>query len=457
MVRLLLFWLLCATAATSQTTPVVMLSDLHFDPLRDPGKALRLAAAPETEWRSILQDDPATPTAEADFTAMQAKCGTRNGLDPDYHLLNAALQAAVARSPKARFVTVSGDLLVHQFECRWKAASGHNKGYEDFAEKTTSFVMHQVEAAFPGIPVYIALGNNDSSCGDYRMDLHDRYFKATGAAVLDGLRGASKQDRDRALSDYQAGGYFSVALPGAAKTRLLGIDDIFLSRKFKTCAGKEDTAAGAEVLRWLGEQLQQAKQRGEAVWVLAHIPPGIDVYSTVSKLRDVCGTEAPDQFLADDAFATLLARYPETIHLVLLGHTHSDEVRLIGQVPAKLSGSVTPVNGNLPSFTVGRVDRNLRLQDYDVYVAADKNGAGPWAREYNYHQAYGGEAFNATSLRAEIAGFRKDPDSATAQSKTYEQGFFPGAPSPLSLVWPQASCAMENFTAATYKSCVCKQ
>jgi sphingomyelin phosphodiesterase acid-like 3 len=450
----LLLCLLLTSFARAQTVPVVMLSDLHFDPLRDPGKTARLAAAPESDWPAILQA-PATATQAADFAAIQAKCGTRSGLDSDYPLLASALHSAAAQTPSARFVTVSGDLVVHQFECRWKLASGSSEGYADFAEKTTSFVVRQVEAAFPGIPVYFALGNNDSSCGDYRMDLHDRYFAATAAAVLDGLPKAARKE---AAGDYATAGYFSAPIPGVPKARLLAIDDIYLARKYQTCAGKPDRAPAAAVLGWLGRQLEQAKARGEAVWILAHIPPGVDVYSTVTKGRDVCAGEAPELFLADEAFATLLARYPETIRMIQFGHTHSDEVRLVGEIPAKIIGSVTPINGNLPSFTVGLVDgKTARLLDYTVYTAADKTGSKPWSREYNYRETYGSDVFTAAALRAEIAGFRKDPDSAAQRSKAYEQSFFPGSPSPLALVWPQAACTLGNVSAASYRACVCKQ
>ena len=434
-----------------------MLSDLHFDPMRDPGKVARLAAAPEAEWAAILRE-PASPNDAEAFAAIQAKCGTRNGLDPDYSLMNSALLAAAKQAPAARFVTVSGDLLVHQFDCRWKLASGHKSGYADFAEKTASFVIRQVEAAFPHVPVYVALGNNDVSCGDYSMDLHDRFFAATSPAVIAGLVGATQQQRTTAEADYKAGGYFNAPLPGLGKARLIAVDDIFLSRRYKTCAGKDSPAEAATVLAWLSGQLQQAKVHGESVWILAHIPPGLDVYSTITKNRNVCGGDPPDFFLADNAFAELLARYPDTVRLAQFGHTHSDEFRVFGAVPAKIIGAVTPINGNLPTFTVGQVDRHTaQLVDYTVYQAADKSGTGPWAREYNFHEAYKAPAYTAAALRTQIADFRNDPDSTTEASKVYEQGFFPGSPSPLALIWPQASCALADSTAAGYKSCVCKQ
>lgn len=455
---LLLLLLLATLPCRSQApTGVVMLSDLHFDPLRDPGKAARLAAASESEWAALLRA-PATATQAADFAAIQAKCGRREGLDPDYSLTWLALHAASAQAHGARFVTVSGDLLVHQFECRWKLATGHSTGYTEFAEKTASFVIRQVEQAFPGVPVYVAMGNNDSSCGDYQMDLRDRFLAATAPAVLSGLLGVSAADRRAAQASYEEAGYYSVALPGLRRTRLLVLDDLFLSRKYQACDGSKHPETASTVLAWLRAQLASARRRGDAVWVLAHIPTGIDVYSTVSKMRNVCAGEAPELFLADDRLGTLLASYADTIRLVQFGHTHSDEVRLIGGVPAKIIGSVTPVNGNLPSFTVGQVDSSTsQLVDYTVYVATDARGTGPWTPEYRYRETFGTSSFTSASLRKEVDTFRKDPDSTSAASKAYEQSFYPGSASPLGLVWPQAVCALDSYTAAGYRDCVCKR
>ena len=439
-----------------QTVPVVMLSDLHFDPLRDPGKAARLAAAPVGDWAEILRG-PATPGQAAGFAAIQAKCGSKRGEDSDFELMGAALRAAAAQADKARWVTVSGDLVAHELACRWKLATGGDQGYEAFHEETAAFVIRQVEAAFRGVPVYVALGNNDSSCGDYRIDLHDRYLAATAGAVLDGLVGTSREERAKAAADYTVGGYFAVSLPELSNGRLLVVDDLFLSRRYKTCAGKADVAAGAAVLGWLRAQLEEAKERGEAVWVLGHIPPGVDVYSTVVKFRDVCGGEAPEMFLSDDALGDLLAKYAGTVRLGVFGHTHEDEVRLVGGVPVKVVGSVTPVNGNLPSFTVGTVNRRTgMLVDYAVYTASKREGVGAWKREYGYRETYGEAEFTAGALRDEIAGFKADAAGEGVKSTAYQEEYFPGSASPLGLVWPQAVCGMGEYTAVGYRGCVCK-
>src|SRR5580692_4804097 len=191
-----------ATAAPhSATAPFVMLSDLHLDPFHDPAKVSSLVKAPVEQWEAIL-GSPDSPTQEADFGAVQSVCGSKRGFDSPYALFSSSLRAAKADAPDAKFVTVSGDLLVHNLDCRYRAAmklpqaTGDDESVSaEFAEKTTIFVMKQVESVFAGIPVYLALGNNDSRCNHNRLDVHDAYLHATGPATIDGLVGISEPER----------------------------------------------------------------------------------------------------------------------------------------------------------------------------------------------------------------------------------------------------------------------
>jgi len=205
-------------ASQSATISAVMLSDLHFDPFHDPAKVPLLVKAPVEEWDGILKS-PDSAGQEAEFAAVQKTCKAKLFVDAPYALLRSSLQAAKTQAPDAQFVTVSGDLLVHSLDCRYRAAMKIEKATEDdqsvsaaFAEKTTVFVIKQVESMFTGIPVYWALGNNDSRCNHNRMDVQDSYLKATGQAVIDGLVGVSAAERKQALATYESAGYYGVTM-----------------------------------------------------------------------------------------------------------------------------------------------------------------------------------------------------------------------------------------------------
>jgi len=74
--------------------------------------------------------------------------------------------------------------------------------------------------------------------------------------------------------------------------------------------------------------------------------------------------------------------YGDVIKLAIFGHTHMDETHLLrndGQsvesVAVKTVSSISPINGNLPSFTVVQIDpASAALKDYKVFAASNPSG-----------------------------------------------------------------------------------
>ena len=64
----------------SANVPALFLSDIHFDPLRDPVKAPRLDDAPVNQWPAILASPP-SPTQEADYAAINKLCPIKPLID----------------------------------------------------------------------------------------------------------------------------------------------------------------------------------------------------------------------------------------------------------------------------------------------------------------------------------------------------------------------------------------
>jgi len=175
------------------------------------------------------------------------------------------------------------------------------------------------------------------------------------------------------------GGYFSLTMEAPMRdTRLILVNDLFLSPKYSTCAGGPDPAAAITEMAWLQEQLAQARRLGQRAWVMGHIPPGVDPYSTAAKIKDICGNDAAEMFLASDKLADLLIEYAEVVRLGIFGHSHMDDMRLLEpqggalhaavehSVAIKVVPSISPVDGNNPSFTVARVNpQSAVLEDYE--------------------------------------------------------------------------------------------
>jgi sphingomyelin phosphodiesterase acid-like 3 len=448
--------------------PALFVSDIHFDPFHDPAKVKELMAAPATQWRSILAAAPSSNQQQG-FQALQQTCHAR-GVDTPFALLDSGLKAMRARQPGAKFMVVSGDLIAHDFSCRYAALfPGAPAGdYEAFALKTLGFVVKELRGTFPGMPIYAALGNNDTGCGDYQLDAGSGFLAQAGKMIAEGLPASQRQE---AVKEFATGGYYSITMAEPMKgTRLIVVNDLFLSPRYRTCAGKSDTTAAAEEMSWLERELQQARQSGQSVWVMGHIPPGVDPYSTLRNFRDVCGGQDPVMFLSSDKMADLMVEYADVVRLGIFAHTHMDEMRLLTaegadakiaaghRVAVKMIPSISPVDGNNPSFTVARVNPSSEtVEDYNVIAASNQTGiAAKWAGEYDFVQTYHEAEFSPSAVEGLIHKFKVDRLANTAVSESYLRSYFVGDRSAaLTPFWPQYVCALNNYTAKGYAACVC--
>jgi len=460
-------------AASAQAAPqpakvnALLVSDIHFEPFWDPAKAARLAGAPEGKWRAILAS-PDSRHRRADFDSLQISCRAR-GEDTSYPLLASSIGAMRAHTAGADFVLMSGDLLAHSFDCKYHTLFPHAQPaqYSSFVEKAIRFVMAQLESAAPGVPVYATLGNNDSDCGDYKGDAHSAFLRSTAQAMT---RTFPRRERPGAIQSFSANGSYSVVLPAPMQTtRLIVVDDVFLSAKHTTCGGKRDSAGQREVLAWLTGQLDEARAAKQKVWMMGHIPPGIDAFSTLAHISGACG-HRPTMLLSSGQLADALAGAADVITLGIFGHTHEDEMQFLKEdavsghgtagddprgVPVKIVPSISPVNGNEPSFTVAQVDpATATLFDYQV-IAGGKGK--PWAQTYDFAQAYGVDSFSTASVAGLVEKFAADPNGKAHDSREYIHNFLPGSSLPLlSLVWPQYVCTMAHQSAAGFSACACK-
>ena len=450
----------------AQTVQALFVSDIHFEPFWDPAKAKELAAAPVAEWKSILAA-PESADREGRFAELQETCHAK-GVDTSEVLLESSLRAMREDASRAKFVIVSGDLMAHAFSCKFakllpKAMPGE---YRSFAEKTVEYVIGSLREAMPGVQVYAALGNNDSDCGDYQLDAGGEFLDDEAGKFTRGFPAAEREQAERAFA---AGGYYNVMLPAPMeRTRLLVLDDLFMSRRYKTCGGKDDPAPSAEQIAWLEQELNEARRRNEKVWVMAHIPPGVDPYiSTATKGSDICTGNKPTMFLSSEALPDAMAKYGDVIRLAVFAHTHMDEIRLLESADAESGGnavvvkmvpSISPVDGNNPAFTVATIDpATATMKDYRVIAASDKTGADTsWTEEYDFAKTYNEPAFSAGAVQDLIGRFSADRGAQGSESESYIHNYDVGQPvRALQMFWPLYLCAVKNDTGAAFSECVC--
>ncbi len=456
-----------AKSAPETAVTVALLSDPHLDPFRDPAKAKRLAVAPVNEWANILAEAPSSDAA-AQFAALQKTCNEKLS-DADAQLELSAFDDAKAAHPA--LVLVGGDMLVHAFSCRYRTLldpSGTDAGgLADFAVKTVEFQLTELQRRFPDTPIHLALGNNDTDCEDYSLDEDSRFLNRLTEAVAAGWHGVPPHDRTAAKQDFKRFGSYALPLAGSVpNTRVIVLDDLYLSSDYQgTCGKQTNRASGTALLNWVGAQLAQAKRAHQSVWLLAHIPPEVNIYRTYLHPHDICHGEAPSSFFPGDAFNNLLVQYADTVRVFISGHTHIDEMHLLEGTPAhsgaialKTIPSISPVSTNAPAYLLAQIDpTGATLLDYKKRIASAPTGATiQWSTAYDFRERYQEPAFTATAVSDLLQRWRSAPDRSAAQIDAYQTSIASG----LRLFafrasWPQQLCAMQHSSAVGFATCAC--
>jgi len=456
---------LCGTANSQQTVPaqavagqVLVMSDLHFDPMADPRLVDGLAAAEPEQWSAVLD------------SSSDRSLG-RYGRDSNWMLLRSALQYMAETLPKPAFVLVSGDFLAHGFRQEFDAAAKDHSdaGYRIFVRKTMQFLGLQLEQNFPATPILPALGNNDEECGDYQLQPGGPFLVDTLPILhrLVGSAGGPGFDRD-----WQGYGNYSARAGGI---RVLSTNTNFLSIHYRNaCGSPVDGDPGRVTLAWLEAELAAAKEAQERVWLLYHIPPGIDGYATLR--RGVCpGTMIPmwDQAYAG-AFLALMKRYADSVAASFAGHTHMDDFRLIGDAEGRygfalITPAVSPIFGQNPAFRSVVYNAQGGILDQTTYdltnlpqATAAVGGVSPeWRAEYTFTRQWSLPRVDLPSLDHLYSLITDAP----AEGEQWHMIFpvsspvywapFSGGSEQLAQAVRAFRCASGNVTPSDYRQCYC--
>ncbi len=451
-------------AGKPKTIKALLVSDIHFEPFWDPAKAARLRTAPVSEWNAIL-GGPASADQAARFAELLKACKVR-AADTSYPLYKSSLLAIHADAKGAKFAVLSGDLISHDFSCKFESVFSKETPaeYRAFVEKTIDFVMRSLRGALPGVPVYAGLGNNDSDCGDYKLDPDSAFLEDIGKTMTaDFLAG----DRTEAQRTFGEGGFYSARLPAPMEhTRIVVLDNLFMARQYSTCGGKDNPDPASTQIAWMEQQLDAARRGHEKVWVMSHIPPGVNPYATATRVLDLCGGGKPQMFLKSEALPEAMAGYGDVIALAIFAHTHMDEMRLLKSAPGapprdvaiKMVASISPIDGNNSTFAVAEIDAaTAQLRDYRVFVASNQTGVDTqWTEEYDFAKTYQKDAFTAASAGDLIAGFKADPTAQDPASQSYIRNYSAGGgPRALGAFWQPYTCALRNDGPDAFRECVC--
>jgi hypothetical protein len=189
------------------------------------------------------------------------------------------------------------------------------------------------------------------------------------------------------------------------------------------------------------------------VWLLFHIPPGMNVYNTVED--GTCPTLTPQTFWKDEytsKYLSITARHRKTIIGSFAGHTHQDEFRLATGDFIHVTPSVTPIFGNNPAFEIVDVRRNGDVAGYTAWHLP--NVTLPWVREYEFTEAYGKRRYDVAAL-TELAADIGSNATTRAQYFGYTSSGSAKSTAGALAKWQGYWCGLNAMTESAFTTCYC--
>ena len=436
----------CAPAEDS-SSDFVVISDVHFNPFNDPALFNRLVAEPAEDWDEIFKT-----------SAVTALPGY--GSESNYTLLSRALDSAAAAAESPVMVIFPGDILGHGFDTAFYALYGSvaPAALKSFIYKTVTFFVLQIQSRFPGLPVLFTLGNNDAYAGDYDLVAGGDYLSETAPLFMNQwLKGRVKPAEF--TSTYTAGGYYTMD-SGLSHIRLISLNSVLFSTHRP--APVPGDAAYVQ-LDWFEDQLAAAKEAAQKVYVVTHVPPGVDVFQTVRTFMDGTGRISAVRLMWHDdyqaRFLEIMNNYRNLNMVFFSGHTHMDEFRLLYDdaritIPDPILGqpAVSPIFGNNPGYRLIHVSAETwHLENYTTcYLPLDT--AEEFTLEYQFGKRYGFGSLDGSDMESLSDNLVTGGTAKADYSNLY---YLKSSRSPITDTnWPAYRCSTQYARSPDYKICV---
>jgi hypothetical protein len=354
------------------------------------------------------------------------------GKDTNEVLFHSALEAMKRADPDPPVVFITGDFFSHGFDYR-------------LAASTMAEIARRFDRAFPHAQFVIALGNEDSPCADYTLTTNAAFLRATADvwAPLVNRRGAAPNFRRTFAHD----GFYVTKLP-LHNVRAVVLDDVFWSPRYRAACGPRGGDGVAESL----DDLKRALPVGgtEKRWVVMHIPPGIDAYSTTHLAHHLAVVpfmnpgprEQLDRVLTDPA---------RHVSLVVAAHIHKFAYRIFGPtgpspLPMLLAPAVSPIFGNGPSFLIIDVAPDGTIRGAEDHAFNGRR----WSDIGGLH-SLGVHSFTGKELLA----LQRRLDGNAALRARFASLYNGGAPPEITEQnWRGYACAAIAFGVTEYRNCV---
>jgi len=442
-----------AFAATPSKHRVLVASDIHFNPMADASLVPKLASAEPAQWEAILNQT--TPHAFSPY-----------GQDTNWWLLQSALDQMRKTMPAPAVFLVLGDMLAHRFPPTFRDIT-HDKDpqhYRAFVLKTVQFLALELRKRWPDTQVLLTSGNNDDDCGDYAIEAGGAFLDDTAAVIRELARGD-----EQLATDWKALGSYTALSPAIPHLKIVSLNSVLFSEKYEPQAFQQScaevqTTAPSQAFAWLESTLSEAKQANQSVWLMFHIPPGIDGYASAHNHQGSCADNVVPMWVPEWTvkFQSLLLNYGGTIQATFAGHTHTDDFRVIvdGRTPRAfvlVDPPISPVYGQNSAFRVFDITGS-ELRDQTTYYLTNLAGAGAkqhgkWKKEYAFSNEWKTNQLDAAAL-GKI--YTEITDNAAARArwlKLYNVSSS-AAKVPQDTV-RELYCAIEGLGVGAYRNCAC--
>ncbi|HUI84266.1 MAG TPA: metallophosphoesterase [Candidatus Binatia bacterium] len=451
------------SAQPSSENTFLIVADIHFNPMADAALLPSLSGAEPAQWEAILRRSRRTAFSQY-------------GEDTNWWLLQSSLDQMRVTLPHPAFIMVNGDLLAHRFPQLWQNATHDDsrEHYRNFVLKTVEFIALQFRRRFPATKILLTPGNNDDDCGDYNIEAGGPFLHDTAGLA----RNLARADTQFAAF-WQALGSYDMPHPAIRGMRIIALNTVFFSGNYRAlsfgsgCAPAESHAAD-DLFAWLESRLSSARQAHEKIWLMFHIPPGMDGYSTLQKYlsaRKQKPAEADGELCASSLvpmwvpelsvrFENLLEKYRDTILASFAGHTHTDDFRVMGPSGSfvLISPPISPIYNQNPAYRTVVFAQDGSLLDSAVYYLSNLPFAGGntrpvWKREYDFSREWKTRRIDAASLAVLYGRIRSGQAESNEWLKLLNvssaAAYLPAGGA------SATSCAIEALHPETYRKCYC--
>ncbi|XP_030073422.1 acid sphingomyelinase-like phosphodiesterase 3b isoform X1 [Microcaecilia unicolor] len=300
--------------------------------------------------------------------------------DSPWILINSSVYAMKNILPDPDFILWTGDDTPHVAD---------EKLGEDAVLSIVEKLTTLIKEVFPDTKVYPALGNHDFHPKNQLPAANNSIYRKITQLWGPWLNVAS-------IAPFERGAFYSEQLVNKTQGGRVIVLNTNLYYKNNDQTTNMDDPGGQ--FKWLEEELTSAANKGEKVYIVGHIPPGM-----FEKKRSTPWFR--EHF--NKRYVDIIQKHHGVIAAQFFGHHHTDTFRMIHNSAGSpisalfIAPGVTPWKTTLPGVQNGANNPGIRVFDYDRNTLQVKdmvtyylnltysNLAAPrWEKEYRLTEAF---------------------------------------------------------------------